>query len=191
MYYIVGLGNPGREYELTRHNTGRLCLGNLVKINEMELNKKLKALVAKIKISKEKAQIIFPETFMNNSGNALKPIIKSKKMAERLIVVHDDIDLPLGKFRISFASGSAGHRGVESVIKAMKTKNFIRIRVGISPLTPSGKIKKPEAKKVIDHIISKFKPRELQTIKKVARKITPAIETIMNDGLQKAMSVYN
>jgi PTH1 family peptidyl-tRNA hydrolase len=157
----------------------------------MELNKKLKALVAKIKISKEKAQIIFPETFMNNSGNALKPIIKSKKMAERLIVVHDDIDLPLGKFRISFASGSAGHRGVESVIKAMKTKNFIRIRVGISPLTPSGKIKKPEAKKVIDYLMAKFKAKEFQIIKKVALKITPAIKMIMDEGLQKAMSVYN
>jgi PTH1 family peptidyl-tRNA hydrolase len=174
MYYIVGLGNPGEEYELTRHNTGRLALADFVKNRE-----------------KKKAKVIFPETFMNDSGKALKPIIKLKKMAERLIVVHDDLDLPLGKFKISFGSGSAGHRGVESIIKNIKTKEFIRMRVGISPSTLSGKIKKPEAKKVIDHIIGKFKPKELQIIKKVSKKITAAITVILNEGLQKAMSLYN
>ena len=191
---------------MTRHNTGRIALGDLVKINETKLNKKLNALVDKIKIGREKVQIIFPETYMNKSGLSLKPlvnkIVKKNKVcpvgkrslshgAKNLIVVHDDLDLALGKFKISFGSGSAGHRGVESIIKNIKTKDFIRIRVGISPLTPSGKIKKPHAKKVINYIISKFKPKEFQIIRKVATKITAAIEAIVNEGLQKAMSLYN
>jgi PTH1 family peptidyl-tRNA hydrolase len=174
MYYIVGLGNPGEEYELTRHNTGRLALADFVKNGE-----------------KEKVKIIFPETFMNNSGKVLRPIIKSKKMAEHLIVVHDDLDLALGGFKISFGKNSGGHRGVESIIKNIKTKDFIRIRVGISLSTPSGKIKKPDAKKVVDYIIGKFKPKEIQIIRKISKKITSAIEAIVDEGLQKAMSLYN
>lgn len=180
MHYIVCLGNPGEEYELSRHNTGRIVLGDLVKIKEMKFDKKLNALVADMKFKKEKAQIIFPETFMNKSGNSVKSLITSKKKAEKLIVVHDDLDLALGRFKISFASGSGGHKGVESIMKAIKTKDFIRIRVGISPATPSGKIKKPERKKVVDHILGNFKPKELQTIKKLSKKISSAIETIIN-----------
>ena len=169
MYYIVGLGNPGEEYELTRHNTGRLALADFAKNNK----------------------VIFPDTFMNNSGKLLKNLIKSKKAAEHLIVVHDDLDLPLGRFKIVFGRDSAGHKGVESVIKNIKTKDFIRIRVGISPVTPSGKIKKPPAEKVINHIIGKFKHSELLVIKKLSKKITSAIEMIIEEGLQKAMSLYN
>lgn len=174
MYYIVGLGNPGEEYEFTRHNTGRLTLADFVKRGD-----------------KKNIKLIFPDTFMNKSGLVLKPIITSKQKAKNLIVVHDDLDLPLGKFKISFGSGSAGHRGVESVIKNIKTKDFIRIRVGISSITPAGKIKKPLAKKVVEHILGKFKPKELLVIKKLSKKITLAIETIIKEGLQKAMSLYN
>jgi len=182
MYYIVGLGNPGKEYELSRHNTGRIVLGSLVKINEMETNKKLNALVKEIKIGRQKAQVIFPETFMNKSGNSVKPLITSKKKAKNLIVVHDDLDLPLGRFKISFASGSGGHKGVESIMKAIKTKDFFRIRAGISLTTSSGKIKKPERKKVIGHILGNFKPKEIQIIKKLSKKILSAMETIVNQS---------
>lgn len=176
---------------MTRHNTGRIALEDLIKISETEFNKKLNALVDKIKIGGEKTQIIFPETYMNNSGKSLRPIITSKKKAGNLIVVHDDLDLPLGRFKLAFGSGSAGHKGVESIIKNIKTKDFIRIRIGISPTTLSGKIKKPDAKKVVAYIIDKFKPKEIQIIRKVSKKITPAIEAIVNEGLQKAMSLYN
>lgn len=170
MFYIVGLGNPGKEYELTRHNTGRIVLANF---------------------DAGKNKLIFPDNFMNNSGKAVKPLIKSKKAAEKLIVVHDDLDLPIGRFKIVFGKDSAGHKGVESIMRSIKTKDFIRIRVGISPVTPGGKIRKPEAKKVINHIIGKFKPTELKTIKKLSKKITEAIEVIIDEGLQKAMSLYN
>lgn len=206
MYYIVGLGNPGKEYEMSRHNAGRIALGGLVKIEEMEINKKLNALAAEIKMGKEKAMIIFPETFMNKSGKSLKPLISkivSKKRvypvskrslsygAENLIVVHDDLDIPLGKFKISFGSGSAGHRGVESIMRLVKTKDFIRVRIGISPSTLSGKIKKPEGKKVIDHILGKFSPKEIMILKKISKKIPLMIETIIKEGREKGMNLFN
>ncbi len=199
MHYIVGLGNPGEEYKLSRHNTGRIVLADFIKkqkISEPELNKKLKALTSEGEIvnaecgKKEKFQIIFPETFMNKSGLSLKLIIASRKKAEKLIVVHDDIDLPLGKFRISVSRGSAGHRGVESVIRNIKTKDFIRIRVGISPSAPSGRLKKPSGKKMLDFIIGDFRPKEIQALKEISKKITSALEAILEEGANKAMGAY-
>ncbi len=193
MHYIVGLGNPGEEYKISRHNTGRIAVENFAKSAgwQIEFNKKLNASVSEGKIKKEKAMLILPETFMNKSGNSVKSLIKSKKAAENLIVIHDDLDIPLGKIKISFGKNSGGHRGVESIMRAIKTKDFIRIRVGISPATPKGKIKKPEGKKVIDHILENFKPKELEIIKKNSKKIIPALETIIAEGFGKAMSVYN
>ena len=170
MRYIVGLGNPGEEYEMTRHNAGRMAVLAFVKkegIDEPKFDKKLKALVAKgevggapasVKTSagKGKFQIILPETFMNKSGDSLKPLALSAKKAENLVVVHDDIDLPLGKVKISFGKNSGGHKGVESVIKAVKTINFARVRIGISSTNAKGVVKKPSGDKFLDYIIGKF-----------------------------------
>jgi len=188
MHYIVGLGNPGEEYELTRHNTGRMVVEAFrkqEKFPEWVFNKKINALKTEGKIKKEKILLLLPETFMNNSGNAVAKIITSKKKAERLIVVHDDLDLPLAKFKISFARSSAGHKGVESVIRKIKTNEFIRLRVGTSPK------KKPEAKELIKFLLDKFGPKELAVFKKTVKKITFALEMIISEGLQRAMSEYN
>ncbi|MFH0803708.1 MAG: aminoacyl-tRNA hydrolase, partial [Candidatus Tagabacteria bacterium] len=170
MYTIVGLGNPGEEYELTRHNTGRMVVEDFAKANkfsEWAFDKKINALKSEAclparqgKIKKEKILLLLPETFMNNSGNAVFKIITSKKKTEQLVVIHDDLDLPLGKFKISFAKSSAGHRGVESVIKKIKTDKFIRIRVGTCPR------KKPDGKELIKFLMGKFTPKELSVFKK-------------------------
>jgi len=192
MRYIVGLGNPGSEYESSRHNTGRIVLADFIKkqkIAEPEFDKKLKALTVSGKLDGKKFQIIFPETFMNKSGLSVKPLITSKKKAAGLIVVHDDIDLPLGGFKISVGKGSAGHKGVESIIRNIKTKDFTRIRVGIAPVTPKGKIRKPKGEKMLDFIIGNFKPEEIKTLKRVAKKITSALEDIILYGEGRAMSV--
>ncbi len=194
MYYIIGLGNPGGEYKISRHNTGRIVVENFNKkeeIGDFELNKKLNALIASGKTGKENVELIMPETYMNKSGLSLRSLITNKKRTQNLIVIHDDIDLPLGKFKISFARGSGGHKGVESVIKNIKTQDFIRIRVGISPSTPSGKLKKPEGKKMVDFIIGNFKPKEIQVLKKVSNKISQALRVIIDEGLSKAMSLFN
>jgi PTH1 family peptidyl-tRNA hydrolase len=129
---------------------------------------------------------------MNNSGRAVSKIIKSKKAAQNLIVVHDDLDLPIGILKISYNKGVGGHRGLDSVVKAVKTKEFTRIRIGISPTTPKGKIKKPQGEKaVIDFILGKFKPTELEIMKKTFKKSSEAIQTIITDGRDRAMNMFN
>ncbi|MFA4890535.1 MAG: aminoacyl-tRNA hydrolase [Candidatus Paceibacterota bacterium] len=198
MYYIVGLGNPGEEYKLSRHNTGRIIVEDFKKsegLDDFEFDKKINALVSEGNPpaggGKEKVILILPETFMNKSGSSLKNLITSKKKAENLVVIHDDVDLPLGKFKIKFGSGSAGHKGVESIMRMIKTKEFIRIKVGVSPTTPSGKIKKPESKKMGDFILRNFSPKEQAVIKKESKKITSALEAIIGKGLGKAMNLFN
>jgi PTH1 family peptidyl-tRNA hydrolase len=129
---------------------------------------------------------------MNKSGLSLKPIIVSKKKAENLIVIYDDLDMPLGKIKISFGRGSGGHKGVESIARSIKTKEFIRIRVGIAPATPSGKIKKPKGEeKIIDFILGGFKKKETEMLKKVFKKVNEALEVIIKEGRQKAMNEFN
>ncbi len=195
MHYIIGLGNPGEEYKNSRHNTGRIMAEFFCKKEkflEFEFDKKLKALKAGGKVGEEKTEVMLPEIFMNKSGISLKPIITNKKKAQFLIVIYDDLDLALGTFKISFNRGSGGHRGVESIIRALKTKEFVRVRMGISPATTSGKIKKPQGEKMVnDFIIGDFKSKELEVIKKVSKKINEALEMIITEGYQKAMSVYN
>ena len=198
MRIIAGLGNPGKEYEETRHNAGRLVLEEFRQKNKLadwSFDKKLNALISPGIIKKNKVLLVWPETFMNKSGLALKKIIVSKKKAADLIIVHDDLDLPLGKFKISFGKNSGGHKGVESIIKNIKTKDFARIRIGIAPTTPSGKINPPaggpKIDKHLDFLTQRFKPRELKTIKNISKKISQALETIITDGLQKAMNEFN
>lgn len=144
-FIFVGLGNPGKEYENTRHNTGRLLLNWFAETHkpDWKVDKKLNATVAKIKVGKTPVTIVLPETFMNNSGKSIKQLVASSKQAEKMIVIYDDLDLPFGKSKISFNKSSGGHKGLESIIKAIKTEKFARVRVGISPVTASGKMKKP------------------------------------------------
>ncbi|MSU44654.1 aminoacyl-tRNA hydrolase [Candidatus Nomurabacteria bacterium] len=176
MKLVAGLGNPGKEYENTRHNTGRIVVGLV--------EKKLK--------DKIKIKFIIPDTFMNNSGKAIAPFIKTKKDLKDLIVIYDDIDLPLGKIKISFNRSAGGHNGLGSVIKSLKSEEFLRIRIGISPATPKGVVKKPKGEKaVLNFLLSEFKKSELETIKKLSKKVTEAVETIFIESKDKAMSVFN
>ena len=195
MHYIVALGNPGEEYKNTRHNVGRVILEEFFKKNyfsEWTIDKKLKALSSEGKIGKEKVLLIEPETFMNKSGLSVQSIITNKKKAEGLIVIHDDLDLPIGKFKISFNKSSGGHRGVESIIKIIKTEAFVRVRIGISPTTSSGKLKKPKGEKDVgDFILGKFKKSEIETLKKISKKVAKALEMIITEGREKAMGEFN
>lgn len=195
MYIIAGLGNPGEEYAGTRHNTGRLVLAHFLKVynfSEMMPSKKYQALFAEGKIKKEKVMVIFPETFMNKSGSSVSSLVTSKKKAQSLLVVHDDLDLPLGKIKISFNRGTGGHRGVLSIVKALKTEGFVRIRIGISPQTPSGKLRKPKGDREVDKfIIGNFKPAEFETLKKISKKVSEAILMMVLESKEKAMSVFN
>ncbi len=172
-WIIVGLGNPGKEYDGTRHNVGRDMVA---------------ALEEKLPAGAKVAEL---NVYMNNSGGPIRKLVVSKKAAEKLVVVHDDLDLPLGAVKISFGSGSGGHRGVESIIKALKTKNFVRVRVGISPSTSSGRIRKPDSKKIVDFVLGKFKTAELVKLKKVLKTVEEALGYIVEDGRERAMMETN
>ena len=195
MFYIVGLGNPEKEYESTRHNVGREIVemfSDKNSFNSFSFDKKNNALISEGKIKREKVTTILPETFMNKSGNSLKKLITSSKKAKNLVVVHDDLDLPIGKFKIVFAKNSGGHKGIDSINKSIKTKDYIRIKVGISAETPTGKLKKPKGEeKVIKHVLGKFSPKEQPIIKKVEKKILESLEEIILNGYLSAMNKFN
>jgi len=194
-WVIVGLGNPGEEYQGTRHNTGRMALeffASEMKFGEWKEDKKSKAHVASGMIGKTAVVLVAPDTFMNKSGSAVVKYVKSQKAAERMVIIYDDLDLPIGGLKLSFNRGSGGHRGVESIMRAVKTKKFTRVRVGVSPETPGGKLKKPQGEKeVVSFILSKFKPAELVELKKVFKKVAGALEATVADGPQIAMNRFN
>lgn len=195
MIYIVGLGNPTPEYENTRHNIGRDIVERFRKKNDFDLweeNKKLKALVSEGKIGKHKVMLILPETFMNDSGKSLKSLITNKKKALATVVLYDDLDLGIGKLKISFNKNSGGHKGIESIIRQIKTKEFVRLRVGIAPVTPTGKVKKVSGEdKVKKHVLTKFKPSEDTILKKVKKRGVEAMEKIVTDGYLVASNEVN
>lgn len=195
MLIVVGLGNPGDEYKETRHNAGRIILEHIAKANdfsEWKNDMKLKSLRAKGDVDGSKMDFICPETFMNNSGNAVAQLIDSPKKLSKLVVVYDDLDLPIGTLKISFNRSAGGHNGVASIIKKVKSQEFVRIRVGVSPHTPTGKIKKPSGEQaVLKFLLGKFKDDELKELKKLSKKIAEILAMIEKEGYMKAMSIYN
>lgn len=160
MIIIAGLGNPGRKYTNTRHNIGFQIIDEFARENnfpEFKMSKKFNALISE----KENIILVKPQTFMNQSGKAIKKLPETRTRAE-LIIVHDDIDLPLGKIRISKNRGSAGHKGVESIIKELNSKDFTRLRIGIQPKT--GKPKNVEK-----FVLQNFTKEEKETIRTLAK----------------------
>jgi PTH1 family peptidyl-tRNA hydrolase len=194
-WVIVGLGNPGEEYTQTRHNTGRMALEFFAKsigASAWKEDKRSQSLTTGAVVGKQMLALVLPNTFMNKSGASVAKFVKSVKAAERLVVVYDDLDLPLGKIKLSFDRGSGGHKGIESITRAVKTKRFTRIRVGVSPSTATGKLKKPQGEKeVVEFILARFKTDEMEELKKVFKKTAQAIETIASEGREIAMNQFN
>lgn len=182
-HLIVGLGNPGSEYRKTRHNAGRWIVEawrQARRFPDWQLSKKAKALISKGKLGRQAVYLILPETMMNNSGRGIAPFVQSPKQAKQLIVVHDELDLPLGRFKLSFNRGAAGHRGVESVIRQLKTKEFIRLRIGTCPATPQGKLKKPPTpKQIIDFLLGQWSKKEEVVLKKITKQAIAALDTLI------------
>lgn len=143
-------------------------------------------------IGKTTIALVLPDTFMNKSGSAVGKFVKSAKAAEKLVVVYDDLDLPLGKFKLSFDRGSGGHKGVESIMRAVKTKKFTRVRVGVSPSTAGGKLRKPEGEKVVNNfILTKFRAHEIAALKPVFKRVALALQAIVSNGRERAMNEFN
>ncbi len=187
MYLVVGLGNPGDEYQNTKHNIGRAIVEKWAGKNELAdfaFDKKQNALVAQGKIGKEKVIAALPETFMNKSGMAAGALASYYKIKPtQIFVAHDDIDLPVGKIKLSFAKNSAGHKGVESIMRALKTKEFYRVRVGIG--------QKKKTKDAMEVVLKKFSAKEEPDMKKAVKNAVEALTCAVAESPQKAMTVYN
>lgn len=193
-FVILGLGNPGTEYEKTRHNAGRMLVELLAKAEgfpEFTLRKAggVPSLVSEGKIGKEKVTLVLPETYMNHSGKSAKSFVKSKKAAESMLVVRDDVDLPLGTLKMTFGRGSGGHKGVESVMRAVTTKEFAQLKVGIAKAGKKHQAKKPGD--VPDYVVAKFKPDELVVLKKALKKGVEAAALFVTEGTEKATMLAN
>jgi len=186
MIIIVGLGNPGEQYKNTRHNVGFIAVDEFAKINnfpEFKLQKKSNALVSEHILKNESVVLAKPQTFMNESGKSVKQLISNTeaKMAD-LVIIHDDIDLPIGKIKIIKDRGSAGHKGVESIIKSIGNDGLIRFRIGIGPEN------KAEAKKIV---LKYFSGEEQKTINGTLQKIIDALDLFIKEGLEAAMNKFN
>ncbi len=193
-WIFVGLGNPGGEYDGTRHNVGRDFLASIAKeegVMKWKEDIKAHSLTAKAEIFGKKATLLLPDTYMNNSGSALTSLVATAKAAETLVVLQDELDMPLGRIKLSYGSSAGGHNGIISIQRALKTKDFIRIRIGISPVTPKGKVKKPEAEAVTDFVLGKFKASEQEKLKMVQKLVAEAIKLLLTEGRDHATMVIH
>lgn len=185
-FLIVGLGNPGDEYKNTRHNIGREIVKLFRKhqqLPDFRFEKKWNAEISESKIGKCKVIAALPDTFMNKSGAAVAPIARFFKIKpDRIVLIHDDADIAFGLGKLSFDKHSAGHKGVESVIRALKTTAFWRLRIGIA-----GKRDVPAEKLVL----KKFTPDEQKIVKKIIKHTIDALEKTITEGPEKAMNGYN
>ncbi|MBX4188219.1 MAG: aminoacyl-tRNA hydrolase [Candidatus Doudnabacteria bacterium] len=177
MYLIVGLGNPGKQYESTRHNIGFMILDLLAQADwehkyDAEFIKTDDVLLAK------------PQLFMNLSGKSVAQILKFYPAA-KLIVIHDELDFPLGSMKVMKGSGAAGHNGVQSIIDEIGTKDFIRIRIGINNPETRGEIPGDS------YVLQKFSDQEMEILKEVQLKAKEAVDQIQTDGLDAAQSKFN
>lgn len=181
MKLIFGLGNPGGEYANTRHNIGFIILEDY--IGENKWSKKLNGLYIEKNINGEKYIFVKPLSYMNLSGGVVNSFVKYYKVTNKdIIVIHDDLDLPVGKIRIKVNSSAGGHNGIKDIIKSLNTQEFCRIKVGIS------NNKDIDTK---DYVLGKFSKADMDTIKNVERDVFEIIENYDFDKIDSLMNKYN
>ncbi len=184
MFIIVGLGNPGRKYQETRHNVGFNTIDLLAYKNNIKINKlKHKALYGEVFWGGEKVLLAKPQTFMNLSGESVRDMMEFYKIEEKnLIVIYDDIDLEVGSLRIR-QKGSAGtHNGMRSIIYQIQTDDFPRVRIGIG---------RPEFADLSDFVTGKFSKEDLAPVQATIKRAALAVESIVKEGLDRAMNKFN
>jgi len=185
MKLVVGLGNPGKEYKNTRHNIGFEVVENLAEA-PLKMNKKFNAEISEGKINGEKIILLQPQTFMNNSGQSVAAAAHFYKIKPAdILVIHDDIDLPLGKIRIKKDGSSGGHRGVESIIATLGSKNFTRLKIGVAPE------KRSKNFNAANFVLKKFAKAEEKILAETIKKTTDAVAVILNEDVETAMNQFN
>jgi len=184
-YIFVGLGNPGREYEHTRHNIGFSAIQRLAERWSIDIGRyKFKALTGVGTAADKRVALVMPQTYMNNSGTAVGSFVNFYKIdLAHLVVINDDMDLPFGNIRIRKAGGSAGQRGMQSIIKRLGSEEFPRMRLGIG--RPPGRMD-PK-----DYVLKKFKGDEEIILDQVLDTCSDALEIYLEQGIEKAMTLFN
>jgi len=198
MHYIAGLGNPGEKYANTRHNVGWVVLDHicaLVGLPSAIEDKKFSGRVTGGRIAGEMVTVLYPDTFMNNSGTAVRKLVPHDAI-KHLVVLYDDIDLPLGEVRVSFGRGSGGHNGLTSIIEKLGSKDFVRVRIGIGKTGfwpwEKGTTKRPAGGGALErYVLGNFTKKELDVIDKASVQILEVVATIVSKGHVSAMNVYN
>jgi PTH1 family peptidyl-tRNA hydrolase len=183
LWLVAGLGNPGSRYEKTRHNAGFLVLEALIERLQLEFKEKEDFKISKGSLGDEKIILLEPLTFMNRSGVAVRKIMqKSNISPERLIVIHDDLDLETGSLKIRKKGSSGGHKGIESIIQNIGSQEFIRVKIGIGrdPFVPTEK-----------YVLSRFRKDEISVIKEAIVRAGESVHAIIIDGVERAMNRFN
>ncbi len=185
MKIIAGLGNPGAEYAQTKHNVGFMLVGALAeRLNAPAWKEDFFSAITEVRIGGEKVFLVKPLTYMNNSGEALGPMLSYYKIdADELVVVHDDMDIPAGTVRIRKKGGSGGHNGIKSILAHVGSEDFARVRIGIG--------RPPAGWTVINHVLAPFASEDAPKIHTAIDYLLPAVECIVTDGVDFAMNKYN
>ena len=185
MKIVAGLGNPGSEYEKTKHNVGFMFVDALAeKLGVTDWKDKFDAKIGEARIGAEKVLLGQPQTYMNESGQAIGPLMNFYKLdAEDLIVVHDDMDIPAGTIRIRKKGSAGGHNGIKSVLAHVGDEHFARVRIGIGRPMPGWT--------VVNHVLAPFVPEDVPKIDEAIKYLVPAVECMVTDDVDKAMNQYN
>ena len=192
MKLIVGLGNPGRDYVNNRHNVGFKCIDLFAREHAIPLTQRgARSKLGTGEVADTRIVLAKPQTFMNLSGDAVTALVHRYQLSpEDMLVVYDDLDLPLGKIRIRKKGSSGGHKGLKSIIAHLGTQDFPRIRVGIAPSEGSDSAAAPEVD-AVEHVLSDFTEEEKTVMCEVYLKVAAAIECILTEGIAAAMNKYN
>lgn len=184
---IVGLGNPGKEYERTRHNIGFRCVDRLASRHGARFSRTAcRSRIAEFTTAGRKVVLAKPRTFMNLSGQAVQGLVHSCGISpEGLIVVYDDVDLPLGRLRIRPSGRAGGHNGMRSIISALNTETFVRLRVGV------GRPEREAEESLIDHVLGGFCAGEEEVVRAAVERACDALERLIADGVDVAMNEFN
>ena len=193
MKLIVGLGNPGLEYQFTPHNAGFLAIDRLAEVCGVTVdNRRGKALTAKARLAGHDVLLAKPETFMNLSGLSVAALLKDLEagtLAEDLIVLYDELAIPLGQLRIRERGSAAGHNGIKSILSSLGTEEFLRVRIGVGkPPTVTGREIKSGG---VNYLLAPMRRMALQELDEVLDKVVKATEMILTDGVKKAMNEFN
>jgi PTH1 family peptidyl-tRNA hydrolase len=185
MQIVIGLGNPGRKYERTRHNAGFMAVDALAGGLRFALTReKYHALVGRGRIGGNEVLLAKPQTYMNESGRSVGAILRYTSAAvENLIVVHDELDLPLGTVRVKTGGGHGGHNGLRSIVDHLGTNEFVRVRVGIG--------RPPAGRDAADYVLAPFLPGEKEAAAEAVSRAAEAVRTVLTDGLTAAMNAFN